>query len=253
MENIKINLNDYRLVWSDEFDVDGEPDKSKWSYETGGHGWGNNEKQFYTSKPENVYVKDSKLHLAAYKEDFQNNHYTSGKISTYGKASWKYGYIEASAKVPEGIGSWPAVWMLSDAIHEGTRWPECGEIDILEHVGKDPGTIHASLHSALYNHSIQTEQHYYENMGNVSDRFHTYAIEWTENYVDFLFDGRSYVKYTKGEGGRDISDKAWPFNKNFYLLLNLAVGGNFGGPAIDDASLPWVYKIDYVRVYQKIK
>lgn len=246
-----VNLEDYRLVWSDEFDVDGAPDQTKWIYETGGHGWGNNEKQYYTTSSENVYVKDGKLHLAAKKEDFRERHYTSGKITTFGKASWTYGYIEASAKVPAGIGSWPAIWMLSDAIHEGTRWPVCGEIDILEHVGKDYGTIHASLHSGLYNHSIKTEQHYSEYMGDVSDDFHTYAIEWTEDYVEFFFDGRAYMKYTKGMDGKDTTDMGWPFNKNFHLLLNLAVGGNFGGSAIDEETLPWIYEIDYVRVYQK--
>lgn len=244
-------MENYHLVWSDEFDVDGGIDETKWCYETGGHGWGNNEKQYYTTKDDNVYVKDGILHLVAKKENFEKNSYTSGKISTYGKASWKYGYIEAMAKVPVGVGSWPAVWMLSDAIHNGIRWPDCGEIDILEHVGKDPGTIHASLHSKLYNHSIKTEQHYFENVGDVSSDFHKYAIEWTEDYVEFFFDDRSYVKYAKGENGRDTTDGGWPFNKNFYILLNLAVGGNFGGPAIDDETIPWVYQIDYVRVYQK--
>ncbi|MCL2774380.1 MAG: glycoside hydrolase family 16 protein [Oscillospiraceae bacterium] len=244
-----MNMGEYKLVWSDEFDGGGI-DLSKWDYETGGHGWGNNEKQYYTKNAGNVFVGDGKLHLVAKKEDYDKNNYTSGKISTYGKASWKYCYVEASAKVPRGLGTWPAIWMLSDSIRQGTGWPLCGEIDILEHVGADEGTVHASLHSALYNHSINTQQHYAENMGNLWDGFHTYAIEWTEDYVDFLFDGKSYVKYIKGENGRDTSDKGWPFNKNFYIILNLAAGGSFGGE-IDDASLPWTFEVDYVRVYQK--
>lgn len=247
-----MNMNDYKLVWSDEFDGD-SIDMTKWSHETGGHGWGNNEKQYYTANPGNAFVKDGKLHLTAKKEEYEKNNYTSGKLITYGKASWKYCYVEARAKVPYGVGSWPAIWMLSDAFREGTDWPLCGEIDILEHVGRYEGDVYASLHSKLYNHSIGTQQNYIENMGDIWSDFHTYAVEWTENYVEFLFDGKSYAKFEKGEGGKDTSDEGWPFNKNFYILLNLAVGGNFGGPVIDEATLPWTFEIDYVRVYQKIK
>jgi beta-glucanase (GH16 family) len=246
-----MNMNDYQLVWSDEFDGD-SIDMTKWAHETGGHGWGNNEDQYYTANPANSFVKDGKLHLVAKKEDFENKHYTSGKLVTYGKASWKYCYVEAKAKIPRGVGTWPAIWMLSDAIKEGTGWPLCGEIDILEHVGKDEGKIHASLHSELYNHVKRTQQSSYAvDVGNIWDDFHTYAIEWTEDYVDFLFDGKSYCKFEKGENGNDTTDEGWPFNKNFYIILNLAVGGNWGGPEIDEATLPWAFEIDYVRVYQK--
>jgi len=246
-----MNLDGYRLVWSDEFDGDGI-DFTKWSNETGGHGWGNNELQYYTKNAGNSFVRDGVLHLTAKKEDFEKNNYTSGKLSTYGKASWKYCYVEARAKVPYGAGTWPAIWMLSDAINEGTHWPLCGEIDILEHVGRFEGDIYASLHSQLYNHSAGTQQNKIVNFGDVWSDFHTYAVEWTEDYAEFLFDGKSYAKFEKGEDGKDTSDKGWPFNKNFFIILNLAVGGNFGGPVTDESTMPWTFEIDYVRVYQKI-
>lgn len=239
-------MRSYQLVWSDEFDYEGPPDPAKWGYELGAGGWGNDELQCYTDLLENAWVKDGCLHLQAIKTD---NGYTSARLTTYGKKSWKYGRVEFRAKLPKGKGSWPALWMLPDDIHKGVPWPLCGEIDIMEHVGKDEDRIHVSLHTDLYNHVLNTQRTHFEPLENATQSYHTYAMEWTEQAIEFFYDGRSVAKFVKGENGSDITERGWPFDKPYFILMNIAVGGFWGGP-VDDNRLPFVMEVDYVRVYQ---
>ncbi|MDP2089434.1 MAG: family 16 glycosylhydrolase [Flavobacteriaceae bacterium] len=253
-ERIKISPTaaGWKLVWSDEFDYTGLPDSTKWTYEVGGHGWGNNEQQFYLEKSlENSYVKEGKLHIAALKKDFENLHYTSARLTTYEKFSLQYGKIEVLAKLPEGKGNWPAIWMLPESIRKKTEpWPLCGEIDIMEHVGKDPNMIHVSLHSQLYNHMHNTQITHFEKFPDVFNTFRLYAVEWTENSIKFYIDNNLFYEAYKGQDGKVTTNEGWPFDKPYFLILNLAIGGNWGGE-VDDTIFPNVMQVDYVRFYQK--
>ena len=241
----------YELVWEDNFDYSGSLREQDWSCEVGEH-WANNEQQAYTDRLQNVEVRDGKLHIQSLKETYGIREYTSGRINTYGKHSWQYGYFEIRAKLPEGHGSWPAIWMLPNSIHEGKPWPECGEIDIMEHIGRKQDDIWFSLHSGRHNHTRKDTQQYtvikpYENM---TTQFHTYGMEWTEDYIEFYVDGVSACVFRKADDTEDQTEHAWPFDQPFYLILNIAVGGGLGGE-IDDTSLPYHMEVEYVRVYQK--
>ena len=238
----------WKLVWGDEFNYTGLPDNTKWAYEVGGHGWGNNEKQYYTyGDTMNVMVKNGTLSITARKEQKGNNEYTSARLFTKGKASWKYGRIEINAQLPEGRGLWPAAWMLGNNIDK-MGWPECGEIDIMEHVGFKKDSVFGTIHTGAYNHVKGTQKGKTTHIQNPYTLFHTFAIEWTPEKIDFFLDGELYNHF----GNEHKTSDEWPFDQPFYLLLNLAVGGNFGGQkGIDDSVFPATYKIDYVRVYQK--
>lgn len=251
-----VNSNpNYKLVWSDEFDTDGFPNEKKWNYEVGGDGWGNNEKQFYMDKSlENSYVKDGKLHIVALKKAHENNNYTSAKLTTYKRFSLQYGKVEVMAKLPAGKGNWPAIWMLPESIQnkgkEAEDWPLCGEIDIMEQVGKNQDQVHVSLHSELYNHVKSTQVTHFEKVKNTTTEFHKYGIEWTEKGIQFYIDDKLFYEAQKGEDGHVTKNEGWPFDKPYYLILNLAIGGNWGGD-IDEAIFPNDFEIDYVRIYKK--
>lgn len=253
-DNVLVDSNTagWKLAWADEFNYKGLPDSTKWTYEEGGHGWGNNEKQFYLGRSiENSYVKDGVLNIVALKRDFENSNYTSAKLSTYQKFMLQYGKIEVKAKLPIGKGSWPAIWMLPESIKNKTEdWPLCGEIDIMEHVGKDQNTVHTSLHSELYNHKKGTQITHFEKLDNVAGTFHKYGIEWTENFIKFYIDDKLFFESYKGQNGRVSTNKGWAFDKPYYLILNLAVGGDWGGD-IDDTIFPNEMQVDYVRIYKK--
>lgn len=242
----------YKLVWSDEFNNVGLPDSTKWNYDVGGNGWGNNEKQFYKEKSiENSFVKDGKLHIVALKKDYENLNYTSARLTTYNRYAIQNGKIEIMAKLPKGSGTWPAIWMLPNTIRtKEETWPLCGEIDIMEHVGKDPNMIHTSLHSQLYNHMINTQITHFEKLSDVFTTFHLYGIEWTSKSIKFLIDNKIFYEAIRGENGKVTSNEGWPFEKPYYLILNLAIGGNWGGE-IDNNIFPSEMQIDYVRMYQK--
>lgn len=244
----------WTLVWSDEFDKDGTPDSTKWSYDVGGHGWGNNEKQFYlANSPENAFVKDGKLHIVALKKAHEGNAYTSAKLTTYEKRLFQYGRIEVMAKLPKGNGTWPAIWMLPKSIRTNEEdWPLCGEIDIMEHVGKNQDFIHTSLHSFLYNHIKNTQLTHFEKVNAVSDSFHKYAIEWTDSHIKFFVDDVLFYEAKKGMDGHVTTNEGWPFDKPYYLILNLAIGGNWGGD-VDESILPCEMQVDFVRVYEQKK
>lgn len=238
--------DEWELVWSDEFDGEGLPDPDKWGYEEGYIR--NDEKQFYTREREkNVRMEDGNLIIEAHREPYEDFEYTSASINTKETASWTYGRVEVRAKLPEGRGTWPAIWMLGTNIDE-VGWPACGEIDIMEYVGFDPDTVHANVHTEAYNHVDNTARGSSIGLDAPEDEFHVYAIEWTEEKIDFFVDDERYFTFENEGDGSDV----WPFDQPHYLLLNLAIGGGWGGQkGIDDDIFPRRYYIDYVRVYQK--
>jgi beta-glucanase (GH16 family) len=242
----------WKLVWSDEFDRPGAPDPGKWKCEVGM--LRNNEKQYYTNnRAQNLRVEDGCLVIEAIKERFEIPDkpgtfadYTAASVETRGHAEWKYGRVEVRAKVPTGRGMWPAIWMLPDSISK-VGWPACGEIDIMENVGYDPGTIHGTVHTKAYNHVKKTEKGAKVDLGKPWEDFHVYAVEWTAEKIDFFIDDQLYYTFRNEGTGPDT----WPFDQPFYLKINTAVGGNWGGlKGIDDSALPNKFLIDYVRVYQ---
>jgi beta-glucanase (GH16 family) len=241
------NNKKWKLVWSDEFNKVGLPDTTKWGYDVGGHGWGNNEWQYYTNRDSNnVFVKNGILSITARKEKKHGKDYTSARMVTRGKADFTYGRIEIRAKLPKGRGTWPAGWTLGSNLQE-VGWPLCGEIDILEHVGFDPDTIVGSVHTTAYNHIKGTQKTKKLFIKNPYTEFHTYAIEWTANQMDFILDDTTYLTVQN----EHKTDKEWPFDKPQYLLLDLAIGGNWGGEkGVDDTIFPVSMEVDYVRVFK---
>lgn len=236
-----------RLVWSDEFSNPGAPDTSKWSYDLGGHGWGNNELQYYTNDARNVRVENGNLVIEARKDSFENKAYTSSRIISKHKGDWLYGRIEVRARLPKGKGTWPAIWMLSTDWKYGD-WPASGEIDIMEHVGYDPEVVHGTIHTEAYNHVKQTQKEGKITVTGAQDDFHIYAVDWREDKMDFFVDNKLYHTVE-----RDPKDdfKGWPFDQKFHLLMNIAVGGNWGGKeGVDEFIWPQQMIVDYVRVYE---
>lgn len=234
------------LVWSDEFDYTGLPDSSKWGYDVGGHGWGNNELQYYTeNRSDNARVENGTLIIETRKENFQGKNYTSARLVSRGKGDWLYGRFEIRAKLPAGRGTWPAIWMLpTDWVYGG--WPDSGEIDIMEHVGYDMQRVHGTIHTKDFNHMIGTQIGTSIVGTNVDTEFHIYALEWRADRIDIFMDGIKY--FTVSDNGTGFG--AWPFDQRFHLILNIAIGGNWGGvKGVDDSIFPQRMEVDYVRVY----
>ncbi|HLG39911.1 MAG TPA: glycoside hydrolase family 16 protein [Chitinophagaceae bacterium] len=237
----------WQLVWSDEFDNTGLPDTSKWTYDVGSkNGWGNNELEYYTyRKTENARVENGKLIIEARKEKADSFNYTSARLLTRGKAAWQYGKIEVSAKIPKGRGSWPAIWMLAENMK---RWPDDGEIDIMEHVGFNQGFIHGTIHCKKYYHGIGTQKGDTVFIPDCSEAFHVYSLEWDKEVIKIAVDDKVYFSFANEHKGYEY----WPFDNKMHLILNIAVGGNWGGQkGVDDNAFPVQMEIDYVRVYQK--
>lgn len=236
----------WRLAWADEFNYSGLPDSIKWNYDVGGDGWGNNELQYYTDKKlSNARVKNGRLIIEARQEKIEGKNYSSARLVTKGKGDWKYGRIEVRAKIPFGRGTWPAIWMLASTTP--LQWPDDGEIDIMEHVGFDQGKIHASVHCKKYNHVIHTQKTDTIMVADCSRTFHNYVLEWNAENVSIYVDKKKYFNFKNEHSGYE----AWPFNQPFHLLLNIAVGGNWGGAkGVDDHIWPQRMEVDYVRVYQ---
>ncbi len=237
----------YKIVWSDEFDSNkpSMPSADSWWYETGGSGWGNNELENYVAgkigSDTLAYVSNGTLKIYARK--ISNTVY-SIRMNT--NQSWTYGYFEARLKLPKGKGTWPAFWMMPKNF---SSWPADGEIDIMEEVGFNPNYVSSSIHCAAYNHTLGTQKTAAKYVDNAEGSFHVYALEWTAGYIKGFVDGVNYFTFNNdGKGNKDT----WPFNAAFYLKLNLAWGGNWGGAnGVDESALPLTYEIDYVRVYQK--
>ena len=235
----------FTLVFSDEFEAPGSLDPAKWGYEIGYVR--NDEKQYYTSRPENVRVEGGMLVIEGRKESYQGFGYTSASVNTLGRFALRYGRLEVRAKLPGGRGSWPAIWMLGTNI-SSTGWPACGEIDVMENVGFDPLRVHASVHTAAYNHTIGTQKTASTLVSDPAADFHVYAMEWYPDRIETFVDGARYFSFrNEGAGSR-----TWPFDEPQYLLINLALGGAWGGQqGIDDSRFPHRYLVDYVRLYQQ--
>lgn len=249
-QTVKNDRGEWELVWDEEFDYTGLPDTAKWSYDTAGnaYGWGNNEAQYYTAgRKENAWVDGGMLKITALKESVGGKEYSSARLITKGKGDWLYGRFEIRAKLPAARGTWPAIWMLSTDWSYG-GWPASGEIDIMENVGYDKDTVVASAHTETYNHVIGTQKNARFACPTSYTDFHVYTLEWEKDeYRMYLDDTLCFTFRNDGTGYKE-----WPFDKRFHILLNLAVGGNWGGlQGIDEESFPHVFEIDYVRVYQK--
>lgn len=237
---------DYELVWSDEFNYEGTPDPDKWNFEIGASGWGNNELQYYTDRLKNARVEDSMLVITARKENYKGSNYTSARMITYGGGHyWQYGRIEARIKLPEGQGIWPAFWMLGKNIFEGTNWPATGEIDILEMIGggENDYILHGTAHWDDNGHQYTGGSYTYSE--KLSQDFHVYAIEWNEDSIKWFFDGEQYFSLNIQPATMN------EFDAPFFILLNIAVGGNWPGNPDSTTDFPQTMKVDYVRVYQK--
>lgn len=235
----------YTLVWQEEFDEGNMPDMSRWYYETGGHGWGNNEIQNYIAGVREAdtcaFVSDGTLKIVAKKV---GDEVLSARLNTM--EGWKYGYFEASLKLPEGKGTWPAFWMMPE---EFNHWPADGEIDIMEEVGYRPNWTSSAIHCKAYNHGIGTQKTGEQFIPTAQSEFHIYALEWTEDYIKGYVDGKCHFVFENDKQG---NNDTWPFDKSFIIKLNLAWGGNWGGAeGVDESFLPATYEIDYVRAYQK--
>ncbi len=231
------------LIWSDEFDTPGSPDPAKWSYDIGDGcpgncGWGNNELQYYTNRPDNAIVSGGTLKIIAKAENFSGKAYTSARLLSKNKFSFKYGKVDVRAKLPAGVGTWPAIWTLGNNINT-VGWPSCGEMDIMEHKGSELNKIYGTLHypgrsggNADGNSKI---------ISNATTAFHIYTLEWTSSLIKISVDGDLIHSV--------VNSTTTPFNQNFFFILNIAMGGNFGGP-VDPAFTNASMEIDYVRVYQ---
>jgi beta-glucanase (GH16 family) len=232
---VAVKLN---LVWSDEFNTPGSPDPTKWTYDLGAGGWGNNELEYYTSRTDNAIVSNGTLKIIAKKESYSGSNYTSARLKTQGLYSFKYGRIDVSAKLPASIGTWPAIWMLGNNISTA-GWPACGEIDIMEQNGNNKNIIYGTLH-----YPAQVNQYgdgSTTSITNAATTFHKYSAIWSPTTIQLLVD--DVVYYTLP------NKSSFPFNQNFFIILNIAIGGTLGG-TVDPSFTTDQMEIDYVRVYQ---
>jgi beta-glucanase (GH16 family) len=246
------NSPGWSLVWSDEFtQPDGSsPDPAKWTFETGGGGWGNNELQYYTSRTNNARIVGGMLILEADRENYKGRSYTSARMKTQGIQSWNYGRMEARIKIPYGKGMWPAFWMLGTNI-TSVGWPTCGEVDIMENVGREPALVHGTIHGPGYSgsHGIGGPCALPGNPAFAND-FHIYAVEWTTNEIKWFVDGEQYFSVNSGSlpGGT-----TWVYTQPQFILLNLAVGGRWPGNPDGTTTFPQQMIVDYVRIYAPTK
>lgn len=245
-------MKKYVLKWQDEFDYIGPINPEKWAYDSGARRWGNGEVQYYT-EGKNSFVKDSILTIEGRIENYEDCPYTSARITTFGKQHFMYGRLEINAKIPKAMGAWPAIWMLpADRKELHVPWPKCGEIDIMEHVHNHFETVHVSLHTALYNHVKRTQRTHFELLEGVTDDFHEFAMDWGKDYIEFFIDKKSFKLFQRNEEGFVTNDDGWPFDKPYYLILNLAIGGNWGGTVAPE-DFPSQFLIDYVRYYEIVE
>ena len=241
----------WELIWSDEFDGD-VINPENWTYDIGGWGWGNGEAQYYTDRPENARVENGLLVIEARQEKFEEKYYTSARLITQGLQEFQYGRIEARIKVPPGVGLWPAFWMLGSDFSRNpddpidSNWPHAGEVDIMEYVGREPdlvmGTAHGPGYAGAGGLGRWNRQEY-----PIADDFHTFAVEWDETGITWFYDDEEYFTLTP----EDVGDREWVLDKEFFILLNVAIGGTFGGTIGLDTKFPTNMYVDYVRVYQR--
>lgn len=248
------NIDDWQPVWCDEFDVDGLVDSTKWTYDVGGGGWGNQELQYYTEADlDNARVSDGNLYITALKETVGSNSYTSARLVSKYRGDWQYGRIQIRAKMPSGRGLWTALWMLPTDWRYG-GWPDSGEIDIMEYVGYDDDRIFGTIHTGAYNHSLGTQIGFNKVITGAETEYHLYEMIWEPGKIDLYIDGFkfAYFGYNPNSNIDIANSDAWPFDQRFHLIMNIAVGGTWGGSqGVDDTIFPQSMVVDYVRVYQK--
>jgi len=244
----------YRLVWHDEFDGN-SINKENWTYDIGGWGWGNGEAEYYTGRPENSRVENGLLVIEARFERFENSYYTSARLKSQGLQEFQYGRIEARTKVPSGAGLWPAFWMLGSNFESSfdengankSNWPFVGEIDIMEYIGREPNLIFGTAHGPGYSGALGLGRWNRQDYP-IANEFHTYAIEWNYEGITWFYDGEPYFTLER----EAVGDREWVFDHEFFIILNLAVGGTFPGTIALDTKFPTNYYVDYVRVYQQV-
>jgi beta-glucanase (GH16 family) len=237
------------LTWSDEFNgAAGPVDGAKWGFDTGGGGWGNQELEYYTNRTANAMVDgNGALQIIARAESYQGSNYTSARLLTAGKFAQAYGRFEARIRIPFGDGIWPAFWMLGENIG-AVGWPTCGELDIMENVGREPAINHGSAHGPGYSGGNPLTATYTQPNGKLSDDYHLYALEWEPNVLRWYVDGNLYETRTPADLPMG---RTWVYDHPFFILLNVAVGGNFPGPPNGNTMFPQTMKVDWVRVYRK--
>ena len=244
----------YQLVWHDEFDGN-SINRENWTYDIGGWGWGNGEAQYYTDRPENSRVENGLLVIEARFERFEHSYYTSARLKSEGLQEFQYGRIEARTKVPPGAGLWPAFWMLGSNFESSfdengankSNWPFVGEIDIMEYIGREPNLIFGTAHGPGYSGALGLGRWNRQDYP-IADEFHTYAIEWNYEGITWFYDGEPYFTLER----EAVGDREWVFDHEFFIILNLAVGGTFPGTIGLDTKFPSNYYVDYVRVYQQV-
>ena len=234
----------WRLVWHDDFDGP-VLDATKWVRETGGDGWGNGELEFYTDRVENAHIDGGYLVIEARRESLATRGYTSARLKTQGLGAWQYGRVEARIQIPRGQGLWPAFWMLGDNI-PSVGWPTCGEIDIMENIGKEPGRVHGTVHGPGYSGAQGVSSAYDLRAGAFADTFHVYAIEWEPAAIRWYVDDVLYKTVTP----KDLPGR-WVYDHAFFIILNVAVGGYWPGSPDATTVFPQTMRVDYVRVYEK--
>ena len=239
----------YSLAWSDEFNGPGLDDKV-WSFEAGDGcpnicGWGNNELEYYTSRPDNLFIQDGKLIIEAKQETINGKNYTAARIKTQDKKTFRYGRVDIRAKLPVGKGIWPALWMMPQSSVYGT-WPKSGEIDIMEAIGSEPSRILSTLHFGPGPGSTMISKNYILPTGNFNDEFHVFSMEWKQDQIKLFVDNNLFSTVTRA----DLGANNYPFNEMFYFIINLAVGGNLPGSPDASTYFPQWLIVDYVRVFQ---
>ncbi|MDR3696092.1 glycoside hydrolase family 16 protein [Mucilaginibacter sp.] len=243
----KVYTFDTTPSWSDEFGTDGAPDPTLWTYDTGGGGWGNNELEYYTNTTNNASISNGILSITARKESIGGMNYSSARMISKTPETLLYGRIEVKAKLPSGRGTWPAIWMLPNDYAYG-NWPASGEIDIMEMVGYDPNNVHFSIHDQTnFGGNSKTSTY---NISTASTDYHLYRVDWTPDAVTGYYDNVQVFTFQNDKQGNFAT---WPFDKPFHVMLNLAIGGNWGGvQGVDDTIFPTAMQIDYVRYYKMI-
>ena len=242
---------DRTLVWSDEFSGTAI-DRSNWTFDIGGWGWGNGEAQYYTDRTENARVENGQLVIELRKENYLGSAYTSARLKSQGLREFQYGRMEARIKVPTGVGTWPAFWMLGHTFNPqsgivANHWPNVGEIDVMEYVGREPRQVIGALHGPGYSGGagIATRR----DVGfALADDFHLFAVDWDPSGITWLFDGEPFATIPRER----VGDREWVYDQPFFMLLNLALGGSLGGNFALDLGFPIFMYVDYVRVYQEI-
>jgi beta-glucanase (GH16 family) len=240
------DAGNWTLVWADEFDKDGFWDDTKWNIETEPPGWVNQELQAYVNRLENARVENGNLVIEARLDNFGGHPYSSARLDTRGRGDLLYGRVEVRAKLPKGRGTWPAIWMMPTDDAYGA-WPDSGEIDIMEHVGYDPGVVHATAHCHNFQLKTNNQKTATTTVADFGDAMHVYAFEWFPDRIDMFVDQTKFLSFANDGTGW----QSWPFDKRFHVILNVAIGGNWGGAqGVDDSIFPVRMEVDYVRMYQ---